>query len=252
MNRLRLPIVAATLLGASVLAACGGGSATPTPTARPAAPSPTAPTATSPSASTPAGGSSVAPTVPAASSGAEPTEGAAPSFEIPSFAVPSFAPDDELAAKFPKTVDGQPVTNLQTYFFVDLLGFGGQNPERMQQLAQSLAGFGIDLNTLSGGSVSATVGGEEVQLQAIRAPGGDASQIVTHYNEIAGVFRQVFGGEEPSTPPTLSQTDLGGKHVTVATDADGDKTFLYPTGDTLWIVDNMTDEQAAAVLGALS
>jgi hypothetical protein len=258
MNRLRLPIVAATLVGASVLAACGG-SATPKPTT-PAVPSATAPSAAGtstvapsaagPSASTSGAGSSVAPTEAAASAVAGSTEGA-PSFAIPSFAVPSFAPDNDLAAKFPKTIDGQPVTNVQTYLFVDLLGFGGRNEAQIQQLSQSLAGFGIDLNKLSGGSADATVGGEDVQLQALRAPGGDASQIVTHYNEIAAVFGQVFGNAEQTSAPTMSQANVGGKNVTVATDADGNKTFLYANGDTLWIVDNTTDDQAGTILGAL-
>jgi hypothetical protein len=249
MNRLRLPMVAAALVGASFLAACGA-SATPKPTTAPL-PSPSAPSAAGPSASTSGAGSSVAATAPAASSGAESTEGALPSFSIPSIEVPSFAPDNDLAAKFPKTIDGQPVTNLQTYLFVDLLGFGGQNQAQIQQLSQSLAGFGIDLSKLSGGSANASIGGEDVQLQALRAPGGDASQIVTHYSEIAAVFNQVFGNPQPTTAPTLSQATVGGKNVTVATDAEGNKTFLYATGDTLWILDNLTDDQAGTILGAL-
>ena len=122
---------------------------------------------------------------------------------------------------------------------------------QIQQLSQSLAGFGIDLNKLSGGSAEATVGGEDVELQALRAPGGDASQIVTHYNEIAAVFGQVFGNAEPTSAPTMTQASVGGKNVTVATDADGNKTYLYANGDTLWIVDNMTDDQAGTILGAL-
>jgi len=174
-----------------------------------------------------------------------------PSFAIPSFAIPSFNPDNDLAAKFPKTVDGQPLTNVQTYLFVDILGFGGGDQGKIQQLAQSLAGFGIDLNKLSGGSADATIGGEDVQLQALRAPGGDANQIVTHYNEIAAVFRQVLGSAEPTAAPTLSQANVGGKNVTVATDSEGSKTYLYASGDTLWIVDNMTDDQAGTMLGAL-
>ncbi len=242
--------MAATLVGASVLAACGGGSATPTPAASAAHPSASAPSAAGPSASTGAG-ASVAPTAAEASSGAGSSQGALPSFAIPSFAIPSFASDNDLAAKFPKTIDGQPVTNVQTFLFIDMLGFGGKNQQQIQQLAQSLSSFGIDLNTLSSGSADATVGGQDVQLQALRAPGGDASQIVTHYNEIAAVFSQALGNAAPSSAPTLSQTNLGGKAVTLATDADGTKTYLYPTGDTLWIVDNMTDDQAGTVLGAL-
>jgi hypothetical protein len=251
MNRLRLPIVAATLVGASVLAACGGGSATHSPTAPAAQPSATSPAAAGASASTAGGGSTLTPTAPAASSGAQASEGALPSFAVPSFAVPSFNPDNDLAAKFPKTIDGQPVTNVQTYLFVDLLGFGGGNQDKIQQLAQSLAAFGIDLNKLSGGSADATIGGESVQLQALRAPGADANQIVAHYSEIAAVFQQVLGTSGPTAPPTMSQASLGGKNVAVATDADGNKTYLYANGDTLWIVDNMTDAQAGTLLSAL-
>src|SRR4051812_48542865 len=241
MDRLRLPLVAATLVGASVLAACGG-SATPKPTTAPA--SVAAPSAAGASASTSGAGSSVGQTAPAASSGAESTEGGLPSFAEPSFAVPSFTPDNDLAAKFPKTIDGQPVTKVQTYLFVDLLGFGGKSQEQIQQFSQSLAGFGIDLSKLSGGTANATVGGEDVELQALRTPGGDANQIVAHYTEIAAVFKQLFGNPDVTAAPTLSQASVGGKNVTVATDEDGDKTFLYATGDTLWIADGMTDDQA--------
>jgi hypothetical protein len=192
--------------------------------------------------------SAAAPSAAPASVGA----GSSQSAEQPSGAVPSFAADNALAAKFPKTIDSQPVTNVQTFLFIDLLGFTGQNQAQIQQLSQSLAAFGIDLNTLSSGRADATVGGEDVQLQALRAPGGDASQIVTHYNEIAKVFTQVFGNAEPTTaPPTLSQATVGGKNVTVATDAAGNKTFLYPSGDTLWIIDSVTDDQATTILSAL-
>jgi hypothetical protein len=255
MNRLRMPIVAATLIGGSVLAACSGGSATPSPTAKAL---PSASAAAGASASTPAGaGSSVAPTTPPEASGAvpsqgaAPTEGAGPSVALPSFALPSFASDAELAAKFPTTIDGQPVTNVQTILFADILTFAGKTPEQVQALAQSLASFGIDLSKLSSGSANVTVDDETLQLQALRAPGGDANSIVAHYNEIAVVFNAALGNAQPSTPPTLSQADLSGKHITVATDESGDKTYLYPNGDTLWLLDNMTEAQAGTILTSL-
>ena len=249
MNRLRLPIVAATLVGASVLAACGGGSATPTPAAQTTKPT-SAPSAAAPSPSTGAG-SSVTPTAAQSSAGAGSSQGGEPSFALPSFALPSFASDNDLAAEFPKTIDGQPVTKVQTLLFIDMLNFSGQSAAQVQQLRDSLSSFGIDLNRLSFGSGDATVGGEDVQFQALRAPGADASQIVAHYNDIATAFNAALGNPQPSTPPTFSQTSLGGKNVTLSTDADGAKTYVYPTGDTLWILANMTDAQASTILGAL-
>jgi hypothetical protein len=238
MNRLRLPIVAATLVGASVLAACGGGSATPTPAAQTVTPTAAAPST--------GAGSTVAPTAAQASAGAGSSQGAEPSF-----ALPSFASDNDLAAEFPKTIDGQPVSKVQTLLFIDMLNFAQQSATQVQQLRQSLSSFGIDLNKLSFGSADATVGGEDVQLQALRAPGADASQIVAHYSEIGAAFNEALGNPQPSTPPTISQTSVGGKNVTLSTDADGTKTYVYPSGDTIWIMANMTDAQAATILGAL-
>src|SRR5450759_744123 len=41
---------------------------------------------------------------------------------------PSFAGDPELAAKFPKQVDGQPVTSVQTARFIDFMSAFNNTP----------------------------------------------------------------------------------------------------------------------------
>jgi len=253
MNRRRLPIVAATLFGGAMLAAaCSGASATQTPGHTVSAPTVAAPTVPAAGGSPSVESPSATLAAPTAPSGAGTSPAATEPGAGGSFALPSFASDSELAAKFPTTIDGQPVSNVQTYLFVDILKFAGQTDAQLQQLRQSLQSFGIDLDKLSAGSGDATVDGSDVQLSALRAPGSNATDIVTHYVDIQAAVTAATGQPAPSqAPPTFTPATIGGKNVSVATDADGNKTYLYPSGDTLWSIDNVTDAQAAKIIAAL-
>ena len=173
-----------------------------------------------------------------------------PSFAIPSFAIPSFASDPGLAAKYPTTIDGQPVSDLQTYFFLDLLK-AFESEAQIQAVSSALGSFGIDATTVSAGSAHATVDGSEVTIGSLRAPGADANEIIAHYNEIQAAVNTAMGQPEASSPPTLSQSNLGGKNVTVSTDNEGTVTYLYASGDTLFQVEDANDDQAAKVVAAL-
>jgi hypothetical protein len=173
-----------------------------------------------------------------------------PSFSIPSFALPSFASDPALAAKYPSTIDGQPVTNLQTFYFLDILK-AFETDAQIQAMSAALGSFGVDLSTVSAGSAKATVDGSEVSIGSLRAPGADANQIIAHYNEIQAAVNTAMGQPVPTSPPTLTQTTLGGKPVTVATDSDGTVTYLYASGDTLFQITDSNDDQAGKVVAAL-
>ncbi len=174
-----------------------------------------------------------------------------PSFAIPSFEIPSFAPDADLVAKFPATIDGQPVTNVQTFLFIDVLRFEGETDQQIQALTQVFSQFGMDVTTLSAGTADATVDGSDVRLSAFRAPGANADEIVANYNELAAALDVALGQPAPSAAPTMTQTNLGGKNVTISTDADGTVTYLYASGDTLWSLSDVTEDQVAKVFSAL-
>jgi hypothetical protein len=168
---------------------------------------------------------------------------AAPTFSIPSVALPSFAPDNELAARFPTEIDGQPVTDVTTVLWMEfLLSFA---PEQAQQFRSAMSSVGIDADRMSFGSATATVDDETVQLQALRTAGADAGLIVANFATIGAVFNP---DEEQ---PTLTQANFGGKNVTKATDADGDVTYLYVSSDVLWFISDLEESQAATILAAL-
>lgn len=162
----------------------------------------------------------------------------------------SFAPDAGLAARFPTSVDGKPVTSLQTGFFADVIGQLGAPDETLAQMSQALNAVGIDLATLSFGSALASVDGTEVRLQALRTPNADAARLVENYPAIVGAFGDAFGSSPPPGP-TTTQSIIGGKQATVVAYSDGNRTVLYVDGDTMFIVDNTTGSQDTKILAAL-
>jgi len=214
----KLPILSGALVGAALLvAACGGGSTTPT-----------VPPVNVPSLAIP---SFVIPTLPPVPSIAIPTLPSG-SFAIPSFAIPSFNGDPTLAASFPKTVGGQTVSQVQTALYAELFSaFGGGNSEDAQRFAQSMTAIGVDPNTVSYGSAHVQLADSDT-ITAIRAPGYPAAQ--------------------PDQPaPIVGQVSIGGKTVTTFTDSDEKVTYYYPSGDTIWTTDSTNPTDLAAIFAAL-
>jgi hypothetical protein len=157
---------------------------------------------------------------------------------------PSFAQDTDLNAKFPAQIDGQPVEGVQSgYYLAFLCAIGDQ-----AQIARFAAALpGTNLAGLSFGSGRATIGGETVSISAFRLPGGDANQIIQHFAEFA-----VAIGADPSslTGNTSTPATIGGKNAYIFTDQDGDVTYVYPSGDTVWSTTG-TQEQADKIFAAL-
>ena len=60
-----------------------------------------------------------------------------------------------------------------------------------------------------------------------------------------------MGQPAPSSPPTLTPSNLGGKNVTLSTNSDGTVTYLYASGDTLFQITDANDDQAGKVVAAL-
>lgn len=174
------------------------------------------------------------------------TSGAQPTLAIPSLAIPSFTSDQDLVARFPTEIDGQPVSAPSTVRFVEFLQLVSGEQEPITAFQARLADLGLDLNTMSYGTANATVNDENVQIQAVRTPGADAGRFMQAYETL----NELFNPDEPV--PTLTQATIGGRNVTVSTDEDGDVTYLYVSGDVLWIVAGVDESTAATILAALS
>ena len=165
----------------------------------------------------------------------------------PSF---SFAPDVGLAAKFPTTVDGKPVTDLQTGTFADVIGQLGAPQGTLTQLNQALSTVGIDFATLTFGSAIATLDNQPLRLQALRTPNADGNVMLRNYAVFVDAFSQALG-TSPISGPITTQTTIAGKAATLVTYSDGNRTLLSVSGDTMFIVDNATDAQNSKIVAAL-
>jgi len=230
----RLPVLSGALVGAAlVVAACGGGSTTPT------VPPVNVPSLAIPSLAIP----SI--TIPSIAIPSLPTG----SFVLPSFAFPSFETnaDPALAARFPAQVGGQPVTGVQTFRFMDFLTlFGSADPTRTSEFTQAMTSIGVDPNTLTEGEATASVNGNDVQFSAIHTVGVDANRFIQAMPQLSVLF------SPEDQPPTLGQATIGGKNVTTLTDpSTGDVSYLYANGDVVWSVNSADQAEVEAVLSAL-
>lgn len=152
-------------------------------------------------------------------------------------------PDTQLTAHFPAQIDGQPVTDVQSMYWVYFLcAFGGQ--ASVNQAMQEAQG-GLNFATMSFGSATATVDGEEVELQAFRTPGTDSNAMVQ--------YLALLAAQSGSTdiPGQVTSSNVGGRNVYVSTDSDGNTSYAYPSGDTLVFFDGVTESQAAKIIAAL-
>ena len=235
----KLPVLSGTVVGAALLvAACGGGSTTPTvpPVNVPslAIPSLAIPSIAIPSLAIP---SFAIPTLPSGS------------FSLPSFAgFPSFETnaDPTLAAEFPTQVSGQPVTNVETSRYMDLLNLlASDHPEQIQGFQAAMQGIGVDPNAVSLGTADTTANGDDIKITAIRTPGVDANQLLSVLPALAAAS----GGD--TTPPIVSQANIGGKNAIVLTDADENLSYVYVHGDVAWSTNSDNAADVATVFAAL-
>lgn len=166
-----------------------------------------------------------------------------PSFDIPSFSIPSFntSADPDLAAKFPKTIDGQPVTNVQTFRFMEILAAFQTPQAQIDQFVAFANQAGIDPNSITFGTAQCTVAGSTESIQAIRSPGGDANRFIQSLAAIA---------QATGSPITLTPATVGGKNVQVADPGDS-ADYYYPNGDTAWFLSGVDETTAATILAAL-
>lgn len=226
--RLRSIVVGTTLL--VVIAACGSsapaGSVSPTPppgaTGTPAAN--TAP----PGVSNPPTVTNPPATLPATTLGPQPT----------------FVGDPDLAAKFPKTIDGQPVTGVTTARLIDFFRAFSTPEAQIEEFRQALAAIGIDFETVIFGNANATLNGSPFGFQAIKVPGKDANVVIQNYQGLS--LTATNEGD------TMKQETSGGKTVSVIRSAGGYAShWLYATGEIAWELATSDPEEAAALFTAL-
>jgi hypothetical protein len=156
---------------------------------------------------------------------------------------PSFPPDSQLEAKFPAQIDGQPVTQISSFYWAQAVCFYN-GPAGVDELASSMPG--INPQTLSFGSAAATVDGEPVTITAFRSPGQDGDVIVQWIAQLASGL----GDQAPTG--TLSQGSILGRNVYLWTDDDdGSITYGYVSGDTLFGLSGVDGSQATKVIAAL-
>jgi hypothetical protein len=158
---------------------------------------------------------------------------------------PVYAPDPTVAAALPSSIEGQPMTNVESFRWVDYLcTLGGQgavdNAARIGPAGLNLAGL-----TYAHGRVQ--LGDELVSVDAFRTPGQDSSLIVNDFKKMI----LVLGGGQHELTGTMSQLTLGGKNVWLWTKPDTRVQYLYPRGEILYGVTNATQESARLVLRAL-
>lgn len=220
MRSPRFFLVGATA-GVLALAACSSAAA---PTGAPTLAVPTA----------------AAPTL-ALPTGALPTD-ALPTTGLPgsSIAIPSFNSDPELEAIFPKTIAGQPVTNIQSARFLDVLTAFGSSQDEVQKFVAAMQAVGIDASRVAFASGSVQLNGNNVQIQALRTPGGEAAKAIT---QLAAVFQ--------STVPPLKQATVGGKSVLVDDAGDGTGDYYYANGEIAWFLSSVDAATAETVFSAL-
>ncbi len=160
---------------------------------------------------------------------------------IPSFAIPSFAADPVIDAAFPDQLAGQPVTEQSSANFLTVLQAFGTEPERIAAFVAGMQSIGVDPATVGFGSGTVTLGDEDVTLQLIRFPGGNAGNALDILTRI----------DEPDQPPVLTTETIGGKTVTVATNPDEDIEYYYINGDLAWFLDSVEREQAETIFAEL-
>jgi hypothetical protein len=153
--------------------------------------------------------------------------------------------DASLEAKFPTTIDGQPVTGLASAKYVETLCALGGDASILA--AERGLAPGIDLTDMRVASGDVVVDGQPVTIYALQAPGHTGDELLS----ATDVLSESVAGNEAITED-LVQTTAGGRSVWRFTNAaDGSVSYLYSSGDTMFTVEDATQSQADKVIAAL-
>ena len=143
-----------------------------------------------------------------------------------SFEIPSFTTDPELEALLPSEIGGAPTEKL-SMSGTDLIGEGSG-----EDLRVILTQFGKSPSDLSAG----LAGAAGIDIIAYRVRGIDA-------NALFQAFLQLIGNADN----VVSDASLGGKSIKKIVTPEADTSYVYASGDVLFIVE-ATDEVAPALL----
>jgi len=154
--------------------------------------------------------------------------------------------DPTLEAEFPTQIDGQDVTDLASGRWLETLCMlGGQASVDAAQLNLPP---GLDLSPMTVASATATVDGSSVTIVAYRLPGHGADEILGVLGDVSGAL----SSQRPTLTSSLSPATAGGKDVSRWTNpADGTDTYVYASGDTLWMVRSIDESQADKIFATL-
>lgn len=164
-----------------------------------------------------------------------PTEEESEEAAIPSFDLNG---DPELAARFPDTVGGEPLT-VQS-FRGDVFMTGSTDPS-FEAFLDSVGADLEDVSVAFGGLMS---GDSLLSVGAFRVVGADEDELETQFLAATEAEGEISGTEMRS---------IGGKDVWTATDPSGEapgSMFIYVKDDTVYFLTG-SEEQAAEILAAL-
>jgi hypothetical protein len=158
---------------------------------------------------------------------------------------PSFPSDSTLQAEFPQKISGQAIQNSQTIAMLAYVCYNA-GQDSVDELRQAFSAFGWDISGLSVGSFDAPIADDTVSVSAVRAPGQDASKMISNFSAFADIAGISISDSD------LAQLTVSGKNVqATSADSDGTRSYFYVHGDTLFVIQDATDAQAAAILSAL-
>jgi hypothetical protein len=168
---------------------------------------------------------------PSESEAAEGTVGALPSFDLNG--------DPELAARFPDTVGGQPLS-VQSFRGDVFMQAGGSDPS-FDAFLDSVGAELDDVSVAFGSSMSAE---NPLTVGAFRILGASEDDLEREF---------IAASEESGDVSGLTQSSVAGKDVWSATDPSGTagmSVFIYTKDDTLYFLTG-NEEQVAEILSAL-
>ena len=168
---------------------------------------------------------------PSESEAAEETVGALPSFDLNG--------DPELAARFPDTVGGQPLS-VQSFRGDVFMQAGGSDPS-FDAFLDSVGAELDDVSVAFGSSMSTE---NPLTVGAFRILGASEDDLEREF---------IAASEESGDVSGLAQTSVAGKDVWSAADPSGTagmSVFIYTKDDTLYFLTG-NEEQVAEILSAL-
>jgi hypothetical protein len=168
---------------------------------------------------------------PSESEAAEETVGALPSFDLNG--------DPDLAARFPDTVGGQPLS-VQSFRGDVFMQAGGSDPS-FEAFLDSVGAELDDVSVAFGSSMSAE---NPLTVGAFRILGASEDDLEREF---------IAASEESGDVSGLTQSSVAGKDVWSATDPSGTagmSVFIYTKDDTLYFLTG-NEEQVAEILSAL-